>query len=285
MIFSLLLLAIVFLPGIYRRLYPPEKVSFTQFKNEIAAFKASNTSATAYSYKELGDASRLPAKNIQYFPFDPNLLGSEGWKKLGLTEKQIQVIINYRSKGGRFYRKEDLRKIYSLSSDDYTRLEPYISIAPEQPRPGRSSAAANPDKQKEIVELNSADSAALVSLPGIGPAFASRILKYRNRLGGFYRVEQLLEVYGLDSAKYALLKDRVRIDAALLTKIRVNSASFSDLKRLPYLNYKQVNAIIQYRNQHGAYQSLADLQNIPILDEQILRKIAPYLDFNDQRKT
>ncbi len=130
-----------------------------------------------------------------------------------------------------------------------------------------------------VIELNTADTTQLTSLPGIGASFARRIVSYRNRLGGFYNKEQLKEVYGLDADKYAGLQAQVRVDASHIKKIAINKAAFDDLKYFPYLNFKQMNAIIQFREQHGDYTSIGDMKNIAILDDEILRKIEPYLAF------
>ena len=97
--------------------------------------------------------------------------------------------------------------------------------------------------------------------------------------GGFINKEQLKEVYGIDSLKYAAVKDQVSVNADHIKKININTISFDQLRLFPYLAYKQVNAIIQYRTQHGNYTSIADMKNIAILDDKILRKIEPYLNF------
>jgi DNA uptake protein ComE-like DNA-binding protein len=130
-----------------------------------------------------------------------------------------------------------------------------------------------------VIELNAADSAKLTGLPGIGGSFAMRIIRYRDRLGGFCRKEQLKEVFGLDSLTYAGLQAQVRVDASHIKKIPVNKVSFDELSHFPYLSFKQMNAIIQFREQHGEYASLGDMKNIAILDDGILRKIEPYLSF------
>ena len=127
------------------------------------------------------------------------------------------------------------------------------------------------------IELNTADSLALDQVSGIGPAFASRILKYRERLGGFYAIEQLKEVYGVDSAHFAQWLPQLALNTAAIRKIDINTASFEELKRHPYLSYKQINALIQYRKQHGAYANLSDLKTIPLFTDEILRKLAPYI--------
>ena len=130
-----------------------------------------------------------------------------------------------------------------------------------------------------IIDLNTADTTQLTQLPGIGATFARRIVSYRDKLGGFINKEQLKEVFGIDSEKYAGLQAQVKVDAVHIRKIDINKATFDTLKRFPYLSYKQMNAIVQFREQHGEYTSVDDMRNIVILDDGILRKIGPYLVF------
>jgi len=130
-----------------------------------------------------------------------------------------------------------------------------------------------------IIELNTADSAKLTGLPGIGPSFAHRIMSYRSRLGGFIRKEQLKEVFGMDEDMYSQLASQVAVDVSLINKIHINKVDFDGLSHFPYLTFKQMNAIIQFREQHGQYSSLDDMRNIAILNNEILRKIGPYIDF------
>lgn len=128
-----------------------------------------------------------------------------------------------------------------------------------------------------VVELNSADSLDLVQLYNIGPVFARRILRYRERLGGFCSVEQLKEVYGMDSVRYGSLLPYVRIDTTQIHRIDINSASLDQLKRHPYLDYYQAKAIVQLRDKVGPFQEVEDLRNIPTIEIATYNKIAPYL--------
>jgi competence ComEA-like helix-hairpin-helix protein len=179
--------------------------------------------------------------------------------------------------------------MYSISDRKFQQLEPYIRIAPARAQArvyAKSYSETNskkiyPSKTQSIkvVELNTADSTQLETLRGIGPALSARIVKYRNRLGGFYKKEQLLDVYGLDSVKFEELKNQVSVDPVTVQKINVNTATFDEMKKHPYLSYKQMNAIIQYRKQHGVYRSVEDLREIAIINEEILRKIEPYLTY------
>lgn len=234
----------------------------------------------------------------ELFYFDPNSITAEQWQKLGLSSKQAGSVLKYIAKGGNFESASDLQKMYTISPEVYRRIAPYVRIETLKDQnkagTGHFSSAAGLSKISSaselehgrpvgssvpIVEINQADSAMLVGIRGIGPAFARRILKYRERLGGFYKKEQLREVYGLDSAKYEEIKLQVSVDPLQVKKIDINSATFDLLKNCPYLKYKQVNAIIEYRKQHGDYASVEDMMKIAILDAETLNRLAPYLIF------
>ncbi|MGV3507828.1 MAG: helix-hairpin-helix domain-containing protein [Sphingobacteriaceae bacterium] len=286
LVLFILLLLIAFAPIIYSQFNPPEVYDYSAFRKEIEEFRASAQEKKFY-YKnfEPQNESYEEVASGEPFAFNPNGLAITEWKKLGLSDKQIKVIKNYESKGGKFYSKEDLKKIYSIKEDDYIRLEPFIQIPERVDRYKSDFKDDYPKKAKPalvIIDINTADSIELERLNGIGPAFASRIIKYRNRLGGFCRKEQLKEVYGLDSILYQKIENQITLSSTAVKQIPLNSATFEDLKRHPYLSFKQMNAIIQYRNQHGDYKSLNDLKSVAILNEAVLHKIAPYLSFNSQ---
>jgi DNA uptake protein ComE-like DNA-binding protein len=253
---------------------------------EAEDFRAAATNIEIPQGKINKEADKSWARPV-YFNFDPNGLSESNWLKLGLSHKQIQVIRNYELKGGKFFRKEDLKKIYSISEKQYSMLEPFIKIGNIDVLSGKMTVKTNykstgipKNTLRPIIELNVADSLELESIRGIGPAFASRIIKFRRRIGGFYRKEQLLEIYGMDSLKYDQLKDQIQVNAGLITRININTFTFEEIRHHPYLNYKQMNAIIQYRAQHGSYKSVDDLRKIAILNEEIIRKIEPYFSLS-----
>ena len=271
-----LILIVLASPWVYRKLNRDQVYDLKEFKLEAANFKSAEIKI---SYSN----NIIDAKKVEYFEFDPNSIGEKEWQRLGFSIKQIRVIRNYLSKGGKFYKKEDLKRIYSIPEAQYSLVEPFIRIAAtyaqkkfvKDERPVKS---ANPNDRVQIslIELNSADSLALLTIRGIGPAFASRIIRFRDRLGGFYKLEQLKEIYGIDSLKFSQLKGQFSLNAGLIQKIDLKTAGFDQFKKHPYLTYKQMNAIIQYRRQHGNFNSIEDLQKVAILNEEIIRKIEPY---------
>jgi len=220
-----------------------------------------------------------PKKERSYslFPFDPNTINIDDWQKLGLSFKQSAAIIKYLEKGGKFRKAEDLQKMYTITPEIYKRISPYVKI--EDKYAGNIKAKALVPKETKIIEINEADSAALIEIKGIGPAFANRIIKYRARIGGFYRKEQLLEVFGLDSIKYEEIRNQISVDGQKIKRININIARLEDFKGHPYIRYKQINAIIEYRKQHGNYSNIADLNKVAILDPETVERFAPYLTF------
>jgi DNA uptake protein ComE-like DNA-binding protein len=268
-ILVILIAGVLAVPYVYQLFCKDSTINFKDFDKAVGQLSKAEKNGT-YTPGKVGLDNKTA--NPVMFPFDPNTLTAAQWKQLGLSEQQAEVVEHYKQKGGRFYKKTDLKKIYAITADDYKRLEPYINIA-------ETSFASVKLKPGEIIELNSADSAKLTALKGIGPSFAVRIARYRNRLGGFYRKEQLKEIYGIDSALYQEIKTHVSVNPAFIKKIDINKISLDQLRIFPYLGYKQVNAIIQYRIQHGNYNSIADMKNIAILDDGILTKIEPYLNF------
>jgi competence protein ComEA len=269
MVVLIILIALILAaPYAYQTIHKDNTINFKEFDKAAAILGKADVA----SDEDNDLAGNRKPLNSRLFTFNPNNLPEADWQKLGLSDHQVKVIKNYEAKGGRFYSKEDVKKMYSLTDADYQRLEPYINL-PARDIYSKKAAAG------EIIDINSADSAKLTMVRGIGPSFARRIIRYRERLGGFHSKEQLKEVFGIDEAKYAEIKNGVTVKGNHLTKLNVNTATFDQLRRFPYLSFKQMNAIIEYHNQHGDYESIDDMKNIAILDDGILRKIEPYLIF------
>jgi len=204
-----------------------------------------------------------------YFFFDPNSVTDAEMEQLGFNSRQRQNLSAFRRKGGVFRDKNDLQKIYGIDSALFERLKPWIEIVP-------LPEAVKEKAPLPLVELNLADSLQLLRLPGIGPAFAGRILKYRNMLGGFHSTSQLLEVYNLEADRYAQFAALVTADSSQVRKIRINFAGPADLKH-PYLQREQVRRLLESRQKEGPFTDLNQLLEKNVLDENTFRKIKPYL--------
>ena len=207
------------------------------------------------------------------FPFNPNTMTEEEGRSIGLTDRQIRNILNYRDKGGKFYAKSDLAKLYTISEEDYAQLEAFI-VLPEmvQHNPKKKIEKAEYQKDKEEdkptskviphVDLNTVDSTTLVELPQIGPFMAMRILEFRDKLGGYIDKEQLRDVKGMDSTRFATIEPYIEIGNAELRKLDINRADFKALVHHPYLNYEQVKRIVNQREKRGMIKNWAQLETL-----------------------
>ncbi|TDQ79696.1 ComEA family DNA-binding protein [Sphingobacterium yanglingense] len=223
--------------------------------------------------------------------FDPNGLSIEQWGRLGLSHKQAQAIKNYEAKGGKFLNKEDLSKMYTISKAQYERLAPYVKIDKSklidkgegmfaQEAKTAEGQKAIERKSTPLIDITTADSVDWVTLRGIGPVFAKRIVNYRNALGGFCDVNQIAEVYGLPPETYESIRQQLYLGAATaIRKIAINRCTIDELSKHPYISRKHAQWIVNYRAQHGGYKNLESLTGIELLDQDFLRKIEPYLEF------
>lgn len=228
-----------------------------------------------------------PSYNVFYF--DPNTVDSVHLLKLGFSRYVTQNMLKYRRKGGRFYKSEDLQKIYGMDDLLFRRVEEYIqfeqeddtSILSSHPKRDTSELIASWAKSREkgvIVEnssleldLNLADSASLRKLKGIGSVFASRIIKYRARLGGFYSIEQLKEVYGFPIETFHSIQSQIYISEPWL-QLSWNTMEFKDLLRHPYVDYETTKLLKNYKGNDpkGFLDSL-------LLSGKISQHLSPYL--------
>lgn len=209
-----------------------------------------------------------------YSPFNPNSIGKKEWMAFGLSDRQADVILNYLSRGGVFRDKEDVRKMFVISDEIFRQIESFITIPPSQ----LSSKQPSVPKEKQkppIVELNSADTLQLNALPLIGAGRARLIFKYRELLGGFHSIDQLYEVFTIDSSVVNAIRDRVTIDQSRIRKFNING---DELKH-PYLRGGLAKTIISYRKQHGNFSTLQDVEQVKALDPETLNKLVPYLGF------
>ena len=220
----------------------------------------------------------------ELFAFDPNTISLDDWQRLGLNAKTSKTIRNYVSKGGRFHKAEDLQKIWGLPEGFYERVKDYVVLAQVRkeyaPFSDNKTAFVREEKKPLIINVNDADTAALITLPGIGSKLSARIVAFREKLGGFYSVEQVGETYGLPDSSFQKIKSRLQVDGNATRKINVNIATKDELKIHPYIKWNLANAIVEYRNQHGEFKSLEALKNIVLIDEASFKKISPYLSLD-----
>ena len=207
------------------------QTDFSAFEKDIAEFLEQPES------KQQEQLVTITKPAVNYFSFDPNTLEEEGWIKLGLNKRLLRTLLNYRSKGGKFYKKEDLKKIYGFPDALYEELAPYVVINNSAPKkridkkPTKRKVAIQPSTNTESISkelkifINSADTSELKKLKGIGSSYANRIVKYRNLLGGFYSIYQLKEVYGIDENRFQLFEKDVVVDSIDSKRLDINNTS------------------------------------------------------------
>jgi competence protein ComEA len=218
------------------------------------------------------------------FSFNPNNASTGDLQALGFSKRVSSGIIRYREKGGVFRIKTDVLKMYGIDTAHYERLYDFIDLPEKRDSKPALESKFKPASKKSVEKfnLNFADTTQLKKIYGIGEKLSLRIVKYRDALGGFIEMNQLSEVYGLDTAVVNRLIKQSFIDNEFNpVKININTITEQELAIHPYISNKEAKAIVAYRFQHGEFGALADIGNILGVDAETIRKIAPYLKFND----
>ena len=250
--------------------------------------KDSIKSRTSKSY----NYSSYTPKKVEHFTFDPNTADSTQLLRLGLQPWQVRNIYKYRAAGGVYRKPTDFAKLYGLTVKQYRELEPYIHISSDylpastlvnekesytRKAPKDSATHHYPIKIKETerIVLNTADTTSLVTIPGIGPYYARKIVQYGNRLGGYVSVDQLDEIedFPTEAKKYLVISNPSP------KKLNVNKLTLNERKRHPYINFYQAKAITDYRRVHGDIHSLNDLRLIKDFSPEVIKRLTPYVAY------
>jgi competence protein ComEA len=273
----------------------PKKYDTSEFEKQIASLKI-KPADTSFRYKKKyeDEDSYQPYNDPsgkkyyshskeewkgELFYFDPNILDEAGWQRLGLRDKTIATIKNYLSKGGKFYKPEDIKKIWGIDADVAEKLIPYVQIEKKEYTNNYPEKPAYEKKTytPSVIDINTADTTAFIALPGIGSKLAQRIITFRDKLGGFYKIEQVGETFLLADSIFQKIKPRLVLNNAGVKQLNINTATLDEFKAHPYIRYAIGNAIVQYRTQHGNFSSVNDLKKVIVVTEEILNKALPYL--------
>ncbi len=227
---------------------------------------------------------------------DPNRIGLKELQQLGIPAGIAANWMKYLQKGGRFYKTEGLRKLYGMTDELYMKIAGHLEIADTSITQKKHTFYAGVDKRrsagalkkdtfrsnfsiqrKEIpkVGINAADSVQLEALPGIGPVLASRIIKYRKLLGGFYEVAQLKEIYGMSEELWIKCSPFLFVDPEGMRGININFSSVTELGRHPYIGFKQAKKVVRTRDLNGKFTGKEDLAACFSADS--LQRLLPYL--------
>ncbi|HOY17659.1 MAG TPA: helix-hairpin-helix domain-containing protein [Haliscomenobacter sp.] len=231
--------------------------------------------------------------SIKFFPFDPNTVTASELQQLGLSARTAAIWVKYSAKGGRFRKPEDVQKVYGLPPDWYPKALPFmrISSAEESSYSGTGVEGRSfqhyPERKpykKETkpcspIDVNTSDTSAWQSLRGIGPVLANRIVKFRDKLGGFYTLEQVRETYGLADSVFQKILPCLTLGNPGLKPLLINQATLNEMATHPYIGFKAARGILNWKDQHGPFTKPEDLEEVVALEKQKLERLRPYLQF------
>ena len=245
----------------------------SNFEYQTERFLASQKKEVKKKHYFTEKVPKKPAKprkrKIKPHPFDPNMMSHKQWLAMGLSEKQARTIEKYKRHGGSFRQPEDFKKIYCISEEEYEALSPYIII----------NVPDEDDLDFDItfqLNLNTVSMEEIQCVKGIGPAYAKRIIKYRDLLGGYTNVKQLYEVYGMDTVRYQQISPFFELSLDSINTISINTASYRQILKHPYISRSDASAICDYRKLHGKFKSVEDLKTLRIINDSLYQKIYLY---------
>jgi competence ComEA-like helix-hairpin-helix protein len=284
-ILLLLIVAFIAIPYFYAPKFKPPMVNkvLVDFlkKNKAVVSTAESTgenNSTAYS--------SAISKNVkpETFAFDPNTVSEKDWQRLGISDKTIRTIVNYRSKGGKFRQPEDLSRIWGFKKEDAERLLPFVRIQNTdvikdgRPKSNYQSQQPGTSKHPHTIDINTASVEEWKDLPGIGEVLANRIINFRSRTGGFTSIEQVRKTYGISDSVFGLISPYLtltNLTPAIHSnpKININTASAYEWQLKANIPDAIAKAIVVYRKQYGSFQSVADLKKIVFISDTLFERI------------
>ncbi|MFK8038511.1 MAG: helix-hairpin-helix domain-containing protein [Crocinitomicaceae bacterium] len=238
----------------------------------------SDTSHLTYIYPEKNFTSKKKKNHyykeskIKYEHFNPNSYGATDWMKIGFSVKQAKVIVSYKNRINGFSSIKDLESCYVISERKMNEMRGFLKFTDLQ-----KDTIVSDEQIIQLVELNRSSKSDLENVSGIGPYFAKNIIELREKLGGFYAKEQVKEVYGMTLEYFDRMKAYLTVDATLITQLLISECSFSQLRRHPYLNWKQSQIITDLENKIVNPEFWDTLSTFDAFKKSDIIRLKPYL--------
>ena len=267
-------LGLIFFPRVY--MFFQKEEAFVINSEKIAEFERTHKKFKKRNY------SNYYSKKKKYkapdSKFNPNTYTLSDWKNLGLSEKQSLVVLKFTSRG--IYSEQDLKRIFVIPDVLFELIRDSV-VYPErfQNSPNQESFKKQA-KQITLINLNTADTTEFMKIYGIGAFYAKQIIRYREKLGGYFTKEQLFEVWKMTNEAYDKIKDHVFISEKDVKRININSVTIEELKVHPYLKWNQANSIIKMRIQRNGFKNIEELKESVLIDSETYEKLFPYLSLH-----
>ena len=264
LIFVGVMLVLVLIPRAYFLLNPVDDFEFHQTASQKEDYKN-------FEYKK--KEKKKYQKKVRFTSTD--------WMNLGLSEKQVAILMKFGSNG--FYSDEDLKKVFVISDEFFAVIKDYL-IYPEKPvreynnnKNSNNTAGTVESIKVEKVELNTATIEELMNIKGFGKFYAEKIIQKRNEFQGFINEEQLLEIWKFDEEKLENVRPYVYVNTKFVRPFDINTVTYEELKKHPYFSNNVANSIIKLRAQLGRYKRIEDLKKSVLITNEIYEKIKPYV--------
>ena len=264
-------LGLIFFPRVY--MFFQKEEAFVINSEKIAEFERTHKKFEKRNY------SNYYSKKKKYkapdSKFNPNTYTLSDWMNLGLSEKQSVVVLKFTSRG--IYSEEDLKRIFVIPDVLFELIRDSVVYPERFQNTPNQELFKKQAKQITLINLNTADTTEFMKIYGIGAFYAKQIIRYREKLGGYFTKEQLFEVWKMTTEAYDKIKDHVFISEKDVKRININSVTIEELKVHPYLNWNKANSIIKMRIQRNGFKNIEELKESVLIDSETYEKLFPYL--------
>ena len=267
-------LGLIFFPRVY--MFFQKEEAFVINSEQIAEFERTHKKFEKRNY------SNYYSKKKKYkapdSKFNPNNYSLSDWMNLGLSEKQSVVVLKFTSRG--IYSEEDLKRIFVIPDILFELIRDSVVYPERFQNTPNQELFKKQAKQITLINLNTADTTEFMKIYGVGAFYAKQIIRYREKLGGFFKKEQLFEVWKMTTDAYDKIKDHVFISEKDVKRININSVTIEELKVHPYLKWNQANSIIKMRFQRNGFKNIEEIKESVLIDSETYEKLFPYLSLH-----